>query len=902
MQQLSQAQSRLSQLARTTGLLGLLLALVLTSPLDTLGQQIDETIDDPVIVSNPVPIDADRLTSLSTLLSTKTTLDDAVANPAIVLNEQDWRDWQNLEGKDLSIYDKRIMTGLLPGLVNEVGPGFEQVVVDRVRRGYTDETTAISRKLPDSTNISQHYYGKAVSLTSLGTTRCQNGSAFFPQLIDAKLPVWVHWQTGEADKQTVRWPLARSFDGLIKHIFWLEGRALTETPIAAETWSDFLIAIAKSELEQRFGLRKGSLNNVPIDDLDVALASGRLATALGLTDLPIGTTKAELFESIGRRKAEVELNLPIYAFEGTTWTAIYRTIGQRVLEHELGLPDVPISSLVTADNSTDPKLAFGGEARFGALADAIGERQNYYSDLRVALNLPVGEYLASSSGLAFPDRLLLGDAGAFTTLGAYFLADSLDLSPGDTKTLVENLDNDQTTSDRVINLKTARPIDPAIRPETLFNLEVSDQPKLFESIGQQAESTISSHLPRLNEDVLQAMKGNNKIPELGQIISTLSNAKGRQAILTKIASASIADANYQGNLTKAALQNRGRALFAGTIGLSPDAISRVEQSKATPIELEQTVSTVADAMGWPSPYDSRVATTDKTLIEDLLGSVGSSLAPNATIALKRRLLTAGAHQLWNQLDIPKSLVDSLDRYFFLGQALATPARLPSTSQGTSDSDEGETIPDDFFSSIETQAPVIHQISQATSLPEADITYFFTGQMRPALIRATAALVGRELNDAGTMTPAEVIKLLDTSATDLGNQLVSQPTAPDVLGPTFLDLAKKAIAADDPYKLWDAFQGEMVYQWNMACQDKQTLAETAISRLISYLISLPDSSQNQEDVPTTRPVQIMTLKGSAGLAGGISSKIKEAYPNADGENYKYGLYAFARGWDNVYIAY
>lgn len=879
---------------------GLVSALSLTAPLSALGQadDIEESLE-PASTA----VDDSLISSFARLLDEGRAASESPDIPSIVLNQADIKDWKDLDRKDLSLYDKRIMTQLLPALVSEDGPGFDQVIVDRVRRGYTDDTTKASRKFPDTTVTSQHYYGKAVSLASLGTILCDTDSLFARNLA-ARKPVWVQWQTGEQDELVRRWPLARSFDALAKQIFWLEGRAITSSPIAVDSWDGFLQALAKSELEERFGIIPGTLTATPLDSLSKTLAKERLAALLGLPNLPEVDSRAEFYESIGRRQLESELNLPRYSFEGATWNAIYRTIGQRVLEKELGLPDRPLSTTVTSENSGDTALSFGGEARFAELVEALKERQSYYSDLTTALNLPTQDYLPTTEGLGFADRLLLGDTDAFTTLGAYYLADSLELSPDDTKLLITNLEAEKASSERVIDLKTARPINPRLAPDKLFSLDVQNHPAVFEALGRQFNQTITDRLPRINEDVLLAITQKNVVPNFSSFLGILTNKASREALITKLTKATLGDANYPSAITEVQLTNRGRQLFADASGVSTETLRQLEEGTAANDTKEATLDAIANAMNWPTSGDS-TRTVDRSLVRDLIESSNKPLAPNARKALTQRVLEAGARQLWFLLGLPDSLHVTLNNYFFQSSSIDGIETIPtptpeSEAQGNEDDEEGESIPDDFFASAEAELPTIKQMGQITAIPERDITFFFTGQMRPAMIRATAGLLARDLSEESTVTPTKVSQFLDNPDISLGDQIITQ-TENSFLRPKFIEESKKAIAANNAYGLWDSFQREMVYQWNMECPDKQTAAKEAVTKLITYLIGLPDTSFSQGD-EVGRPIQIMTYEGLSGLKGSLRNRVTETYPNADGKNIKYGLYGFKRGFDSVYIAY
>lgn len=832
---------------------------------------------------------------MSELLETTEVLSEADFNPQIVFNSQDREDWSNLTNKDLFLYDRRIMTQLLNYLVSSEGGNFDPLVIDRIRRGYEMSENRESRKVEGAENISQHHFGKAASLAAVGTTSCYR-DVLFPRFLDEPKPVFVHWQVADDDPAKQRWPFARNFDALARQFFWLEARALTNRPITSLTWSNFKQQIAKAEIEERFALTPGELAYVPVSSLAATLARQRLSASLGLPTIPEADTEAAFYESIGRRLFEQELNLPLGSFEGRSWPELYQQLGLRVLQQQASLPPSP---------GVDQSLLEG----------RLEAREGYYNDPHVAFNLPTAEYLPPTDQSDLFTRIKNGDPTAFALVGAYALAESLELAPTDTKRLLYDL---SAEAERTIDLRSARPIDEVFQPEAIFAPSANNHPTLFEAIGRTRQAELSRRLAWLNEGLLSAISETNKTPSLADLLGVLTDPEKRQKALASLSQTSQEDANYDGGFTIEALSSRGTQLLAKALDLTPKELAQFEAQPNNP-ELVGVGETVDLSFGWP------LGTA-----QDLVARQSQPPSPETAKLQERHLLQIGAAKLWQRLKLPLPLFISLQAYYFQGpppdpseldqlieeetlpESETTPPVKPEeegeAKQGTTEvtaegegeepePEEGEEI--SFVVGAEDDS-LAERLSQATGLPVTDSYFFLTGQMAPALIRATLARLGFELQAMAPTLPSPdvFVSLFDQPTSQRAQDITKSDSLP-LVSPNLLPELKQAIENNHDYQLWRTVHGEAIDQWNVTCFGRQAAAEAAINQLIDKLVSLP--AEPAADNQPARPLQLLIFDKER-LSPELREKITAAYPGADGENSKWGLYSAPRTWNEVYVAY
>lgn len=855
--------------------------------------------------------------------------------PQLGWNEIDKQDWEDLLANqtNTSKYDKRIITQLLPALVGQENNLLDGLVVSRLRRGYTNGET--SYETAGATNASQHGQAKAVALAALGTTWCGT-DVIFPRRLDQEKPLWVHQQTQVDTKEQERWPFSRNFDSLARQFFWIEARAFTNRPITATTWSSFLQQVAKGEIEERFGLTPGSLANSSASDLDQTVARARLAKTLGLPDLPEANSESEFFEALGRRRLEIELNLPRNSFvggdSGQSWREIYQQIGFRVLEQQVSLPEDFTNKPLFQDVQflvSDP--------RFLQLQKRLEVRSQHYTDPRIAFNLPTEEYLTTNSGQNIFQRVVSGDPEAFSIIGAYFLADSLELSPNDTKQFILKV-SQQAGELPAIPLANARPIDPNLSSDEIFNSDTEKHPVLFELLGRGLSDQIRDQLPKLNDSVLRALSDNNNTPNYEDVLAVITNIKQQQDAIQKLAITSAEDANYfqinpdgsfkkdGGKLTPGFttnnLRNRGIAILSKTLGIDVVSLAQLETTTSD-TELITETNTVAEqideAIGWPS------GTTDQLTRRSPESGIEEALLTD------KQLIEIGADNLWDRLGVSDELKTVLTTYFFT-DSIPENAPIP-TDEDEAVTEESESVDSDNLDEESDEEIEISESSESLeelgedeflyqsvlqSHPAAlddslslglgislnDLELLITGRMMPALIHITLARLGKEITPKDStviLDDATLLDLFTDPATDEAAQLTNIATDFPFIQESYLNKIAGAIQDDDLYQIWRTTHSEAVYQWNVFCPNKQQEAKAAIAKVIDYLVSLPSAEGNSVATPPTRPYQILTYDLSV-IDSDTALKINEAYPDADGQDIKSGAFNNPRDWDHLYIGY
>ncbi len=838
-----------------------------------------------------------------TLFDLAESLDALFGQPALELNQLDKQAWQDLASKSTESYDRRIMTELLPYLVES--SAFPSLVVDRIKRGYDTEATKQSRTIPGSTSESPHHTGKGLAISAVGLTSCLD-SRLFNRGLDITKPLWVRGQLPAATNQELPGFFGRSFDRVARQFFWIEGRSFTNRPISPQSWSELLRLIGLGEIEERFGLRPGVLAATPNEQLPDRLAAQRLGQVLGVSDLPMAAdNEAEFYQKLGQHQIELNLGLPLDSLAGRR-QQLYQQIGWRVLETELDLPVDP-SDQETPVTSSDNYLE---SPRFQQLATALREKARFYPNPEISLNLP-NSYLSENQQSGFIDRLIIGDPRALAVAGAYFLADSLQLPSSATSQFLASVEQGE---DRMIPGALIRPTDPNLRINQLFDSETTDEQQLalFEALGRLQQSTLRQNLPRLSETLLLAFNSDGKVPSLESVVQNLSNPSRRAILWQKIGTGSVEDANYSA-LTDETLIARGRTLLGRALNLSQTelkAVERLDESQPTN-QFEATLETIDTAFDWPT------------------GTAAKVIRGQAAIT------QLGSEKLWQKLDFPSQLQEALHDLYFTNQLNPLPddsepaepeeetetTPSPSPSAKASSSPEGpepdtdQSGEDPFgdetveFSLPPEAQPLADLLKQQTSLPEEDIEYLITGRWYPGLLRLTLARVAQELNKETTVTPGQLVGLLNqpspTQAEPFLNQreIISQQT--HIVPLELMNQLDKAAKENNLYQLWYLMASELaIKQWNLTCQDKQEETSLAIERLIETLIALPNqevgtpSDSEPTDKPP-RPTQIFSYS----LSDELKEKAEAAYPGMGQNDIRWGVYGgVARAWDQVLIRY
>lgn len=825
--------------------------------------------------------------------------------------------WQKIETEgSLDLYDKRLLTQTLPYLVSPETGLFNQIQAETIR-GYYEDRQKISRLFPGADQESQRHRAKAGVIRSLGSTSCGSES-LFARLLDPAKPLWVHYQLEQPAPQTPVWPFGRNFDKVARQFFWLEGRAFANRAITPTGWQDFLAQLAIGEIEERLALRPGALANLPIDGLPTAIAEARIAANLGLPILPSAQSEESFYADLGRRQLELAFQLPTHSLVGKNWRAIYQQIGFRVLEEELGLP-APAS----LDSVFETALSLTDNPRFQALAAELTERSEFYQDRLLAFNLPSELELPSGGESPLDQRLINGDPEAFALAGAWFLADSLDLSPNDSQTFVRLIAAGQN---RPISLASAKAFDVELSLTTLFSAETTEEERqtLFERLGRGYETAIKGTLPRLNEAALLAIVDANQLPTLSTVLTDLTNPDRRSAIVAKLAAASAEEADYPNGLTFEALVGRGQVQLAETLGLTPTELTDLQAAKPS-ATARATGAFVDQALGWPAGTAFDLAQqTDKT----------SSIA--AKQLQEKRLLQTGANRLWDFLRLTGRLKTALDELYFNGVVTSdltgyqpefedetiateemdeTPEEQEGDEQETAEEAETDTETDDELGedqeftdeTVELAIPVEYEslanaLKRSLVLPLAEIELLITGHWLPGLRRASFGLIGVELGQSSNLTGEKLIEAWKNSSQESAKDLRQHGQIFDqssIVPNKLADELKNSTAAN----LSRTIEDLAVYQWNITCLDKRVEAKEAINRLIKTLIDLPEiiDGATTEDNRPNRPVQMITYS-VADLADTTRQAIDQAYPGANGLFRKWGVYRADRAWDMVYIGY
>lgn len=883
----------------------------------------------------------------------------------VILNDWDKQDWSDLEEEDLPTHDERIMRFLKYATDlddDQLGP----VIVDRIRRGYSKPDEQTTRIVKDATYTTPQSEGKVAMLAAIGTTSCYRETVFPRELVPTT-PIWIHWQTGEADQATARWPFGRSFDRLTRQSLWLSGRGLTRHPVVASTWSEWLELVAKAEIEARFGLTAGSLSRVTIEQLPDRIAELRLAHDLGLADLPAGFTEETISQQLGQWQLEELLNLPRHSLtEGPThdWRGLYQQIGRRVLEEELSLPESAPLAVETRANAGQPTSEPDNQltSELGdqptdwlptevktQIGEALAARSTLYTDPRIGLGLPPNDWLpVDEIGTDFLMQLGNGSPDAYAALGAYYLAESLGLNNEVTVQLIRTLYTGQNIAP---DLATARPIDAAVRTYFASQNEQADRATVMTRLGRSSLATIKKNLGRLNETVLLAITGSNKEPTYSQILTILTDSARRQTVLNKIATGSLADANYYQDLasltpalTKTNLQKRGRELTSQLLSLPVAQLEKLEKGEFDLGKQGELFTKIEDDMGWSAG-----------LAQDLMRRNPAETPSPATLQLQdRTLVTAGAQRLWERLRLPLDLQERLNQYYFIGDIplkpnqlegptdpipIETPVDLPdeglgdgeavtdeldttsnesdeSTDTDGSDDEEDGVVefvdPDNFSIAVEHE-PTQRALQRTLNIPEADTYAFFNGQWWPALLRASLAILGQELSFSTTITSEKLVSAYNSLSPSAIEPLADQgqkTTELTIVRPNLFPDLYRAAREKNKGAIQKILNDEALYQWNLDCTNKRSLAEQSIDRFVNAAIKLPSpdelptpaTGEDKSNQPT-RPNQVLLLDMNI-LSSETRKEIKEAYEDEADRNdgVKGDRNKLRRLYDRVLVGY
>ncbi len=815
----------------------------------------------------------------------------------LTFNEVDKADWLD-ENNDSQLHDRRILFELAPYLKdNAATTGISSLIFDRLRRGYDTDETKISRKTSGATNVSPHYYGKAATVSAIGTTSCID-EVLFPRSINNQKPVWVHWQTGEQHNNVTEWPFGWGFDSVARQFFWLEARAITNHPITSLTWSNFLQQLAKAEIEERFDLPAGSLSNIAVSDLPNTIARLRLASQLGLADLPAATTEPIFYEALGRREVEQNLNLPVGSLTSQkSWRDVYKTIGLRVMEEQLSLPQPSAESLITAPAD---QIVTAESDRVKQVAARFKARAELYQDPRLAFNLPPEAYIPSTGEDSIVTQLSAGQPEAFATVGAYFLTESLGLTTGEAAKFVQDI---QSGQEAVIPLSSAHLTDPRYQLKNYFSADSSpaNQADIFETVGREQEETIKSHLARINESVLRSIQSDNTTPSLNEIISLITDSSRRVTSLSELANYSSEDANYPDGITIEALRQRGVVLLADALDLDPTLVQKLD-SDTDNADVTETAQIIDTAMGWPN------GTT-----RDFARRQGSEVSPTTALVQEKQLLTIGSTNLWTKLGLEQSTQDKLHSLFFGGvspvdQTVPISPPEPETRPTPSPSPASDGNDDDEFVELDipaSQQDLATELQQQIGLPPEEVATVLSGQLRPLIYKGTISRLASILAIDSTLTPQKFLEALSkpeasalASIADQGLQL----TSPSFVMPNFFNRLQEIAKSGDLYRVQELFQAEAVHQWNFNCPNKTVQAQQAIEQLVRVLVGLPGQDDSNSEGLPPRPVQILTYDTS-NFDSDLTDEIEAAYPGADGKDNRQGVYgSLERSYDSVTIGY
>lgn len=823
------------------------------------------------------------------------------------LNQTDRQLWQKaIDDSKLDELDKRVTTQLLPKLAK----GFSYIAAQTLF-GYDDPDNQTSRLFDGAKNTSQRALGKATNITAIGTTSCATFTRFARGL-DPQNPLWLHYQNPKSTKAPLENFFGRSFDAAASQSFWLEGRAFTNALTTPDSWSDFMQQIAKGEIEQQFGLAPGSLQKTAVSDLVATVGQLRLASSLGLNDLPAAEDEEQFYSQLGQWQVEQGLSLPRFSLEGENWREIYQTIGFRVLEDQL--INGPAESESPFGNSG---LTLQENDRFLLLAKQLQKRALIYADPRRALNLPAENYLPTAEGrLNIYDRLTNGDPDAFAIAGAYYLAEGLNLAPNQTAAFIQSVERGE---DRPITLADARPIDDRFQANQFFSAGSTEESRqaIFTQVGRTLEASINSNLGRLNEIVLLAISGSNRTPSLQKLMDTITDPENRDRAYQKIGDYSAKEADYTGGFTIQELKLRGELKLAETLNLSVMQLRQldaIDRNSADP-EIKQTAFDVDYAMGWPEGTALIIAR------QEFDGnSVGAIVSHENRIRIGgKRLLrllgltdeqTEALLNLYIRSDAPTTTTDGTPS---TPTTTTTPRPSPSPKTPVNDQSDEDTPFDDeqlgeeveLFSISPQELPFAGELVSSLRVPSETIDALLAGRLLLALPQLTLAALGQEMAESSTITSFKLIDLYLSptleGATAVANQKVG--AGDSFYGePGFFEELEAGVQDGDSYRIWLAVANEVTRQWNITCPDKQVEAEEAITKLIESLIDLPpiDGSVDPETT-LTRPAQILTAKKER-LSPTLLNSIPEAYPGIGEAGVKWGVYSAPRAFDHIYIGY
>ncbi len=626
-------------------------------------QAAPDSVVDPAV--DPI---SDSLASLDRLAASLT-------QPQLTLNKKDIADWQALlenQRTNLQKHDRRAMTQLLPYLSNEA-PEVGPLVIDQIRRKHDSSETEQTTYSDGSRAVSPLAFGKGAVVSAVGVTRCFD-DVLFPQRLSPIKPLWLV-NSSQPASQSQLWPFGWSFDRLVQESFWLESRGFTNRPISPRAeaspllanvnnllpellgqtdsnqdgsqkgitlWKSFLVEIAKTEIEERFGLAPGALRLVSTSQLGQTAGSLRLAQTLGLPFLPSTASEAGFYQELGRRQLETGLGLPAGSLQGatkanTSWRDIYQNIGLRTLEDQFNL-----GANSSANGSTDPLKSFQEESqtagfqnqslaelpRFKAISQYLEERGIFYTDPRRALNLPTEEYLPTGAGQnTIYQRLINGDPEAYTVVGAYSLAQTMNLSNNATKALLAHVEAGQ---DGTLTLSEARPLPVSYRAESFFSatFNTADLARLFEELGRKYQDGLTTNLARLSDELLLAVSGSNRTPDYKKAMAVFTNEQDRASLLAALAEATSIDANYPDGFSVEALSQRGAELLAAELKLKATDLENLEslaEDSQAQTQFQQITEAIDRAMHWSQlPDQSPSSSIEDT--GDTTGITGSGAA------------------------------------------------------------------------------------------------------------------------------------------------------------------------------------------------------------------------------------------------------------------------------------
>lgn len=856
----------------------------------------------------------------------------------LIFTRSDRALWQAAIGEnEISQYDKRLTNLLLPRLAALFGDLKIQTLY-----GYKEENNKISREFSGATNLSQRAIGKAAAVTAIGTVSCGT-ETLFARVINPPKPLWLHYQKKQENKQGLNDFFGRSFDKAARESFWLEGRAFTNALITPKSWSDFLQRVAKAEIEEQFGLKAGSLGLAPSGEMESTLGRLRLASQLGLPDLPLAGAENELYADLGQWQIENSLALPRYSLRGETWRDIYQNIGFRVLEDQFSPSSQDLrSSPFNEGNVTE-------NPRFQLLAQQLEKRAKQYANPRRALNLPTESYLPQANDqLGLLDKLLLGDPDAFATAGAYHLADSLQLNPAATELFIKSIAGGD---ERVPNLSSAHPLDNSLPLTDLFSSETTAEKRLalFEQAGKSYELIIKENLEAVNEIVLLSLVGDNKNPSLSQVIAAVTDENRRPELFIAIGRASAEEADYSDGFSAKTLQERAINTLGKAFNLEPadiTALAQPERNESDPA-LKATGNTIDRLMNWPEGTAMTIARQE--LNDD---SAAASL-------YEQQRLRQGATKLWGYFGFSDSLADTMNNLYFsdivpsdeelakglkkdadngspvpeppsetnsgpeanpspgnnpdginvgTGVVTTSPPGTKTTDGSNADKNEGDTdlgFDEDEvvqFAIAPQELSLAGGLQAATLAPLSSIDALLAGRLRAALTQATLASLARQLGEDSTITVGKLIELYEQPTHELATAVAQQAESTSgsyLVDENFFSSLKENVASQF-YPVWNTLTNEAIRQWNIDCPSLLPQAETTIASFIEAASEFPaiGEVENQEE-NVARPAQIITYSKDY-FNEPLVNRLTAAYPGMGERGIKWGLYTSPRAWDHLLL--